>query len=301
MHRASVVNVVCLALAGQAVAADEIRIAVEAVPSAESLNRISPFATIDVVSSCAPPEAFTLEPLYPAQDNEESAKLVVNYSCVDSLTGEKIIPCDIVLDPPVAREDTGGHVAPHLDGRPTGRNEPTSGSVDANGDFRSTYFSSEIAGVVDVAINVYPAPPYIPVVGTVAFGVTFQGLEDLGAGVGYVLTGAKSQHPSNHWGVAGFNAAVQSVAAQFAIEYPDNPFSYNDISLECGGVFDVQTRTQTGYDWTPPHKTHRVGKNMDMSIPPTSVQQERAEELFQIAGVDVFREDRYHWHLTLIP
>lgn len=133
---------------------------------------------------------------------------------------------------------------------------------------------------------------------TAKFGVGVQSLEELGPGVGYTLVGDKQQHPSNHWGVPGFIEAVRTVAAQFAEIYPDTPLLYNDISLEYGGVFDVQTRTAAGYDWTPPHDTHRLGRNMDMGVPRGYAQREMAAKLFRSAGVRVYEEDEYHWHLT---
>lgn len=161
---------------------------------------------------------------------------------------------------------------------------------------RSTYHASEIGGVVDVTVHCRAFTVCRDSQAT--FGVGMQGLEDLGPGVGYVLTGDKQQHPSNHWGVPNFLAAVRSVAMQFVEVYPDTPLLYNDISLEYGGVFDVQTRTSTGYDWTPPHDTHRLGKNMDIGVPRGHRQRERAVELFESASVHVFKEDPYHWHLS---
>ncbi|MFC5576909.1 hypothetical protein ACFPOA_02635 [Lysobacter niabensis] len=133
--------------------------------------------------------------------------------------------------------------------------------------------------------------------GSVSFGVGLDNLQELGVGTGYVLTGDKTPHPSNHWGEPNFVAAVVSDAESFNGQYPATILSYNDISQQYGGVFDVQTRTQTGYDWTPPHKGHRRGTNMDIGIPPTVEQRNTLERLYSLQNVTVFREDAAHWHI----
>ncbi|MBA2237869.1 MAG: hypothetical protein H0W24_04100 [Lysobacter sp.] len=120
----------------------------------------------------------------------------------------------------------------------------------------------------------------------------------MGTGAGYVLTGDKPQHPSNHWGVAAFAMALRRVASEYANEHPDHPLRYNDMSLPMGGLFDIATRSQSGYDWTPPHKTHRLGTNLDMGIPQGNARRALVSRLYQMAGINVFREDEFHWHLT---
>jgi hypothetical protein len=115
----------------------------------------------------------------------------------------------------------------------------------------------------------------------VTYGVGITGLEDLGTGAGYVLTGDKPQHPSNHWGVAAFAMALRRVASEYANEHPDHPLRYNDMSLPMGGLFDIATRSQSGYDWTPPHKTHRLGTNLDMGIPQGNARRALVSRLYQ--------------------
>ncbi len=279
------------ALDGRVLAADDVRVIVEEVPSAQT----SPFSA-NVLSNFPADVKFTLEALYPARNNQSRAEKTLLYACIESSTGGRVIPCYITLDDPVARENSGGHFAPHLDGRPAGSNIPSAGWVESDGYFRSTYHASEIGGVVDVTIHCRAFT--ICRDSQATFGVGVQGLQDLGPGIGYVLTGDKQQHPSNHWGVPNFLAAVRTVATQFVEVYPDTPLLYNDISLEYGGVFDVQTRTSTGYDWTPPHKTHRLGTDMDIGVPRGRRQREKAVELFESASVHVFEEDEFHWHLS---
>src|SRR6476620_4074005 len=63
---------------------------------------------------------FSLEALYPARKNQTRAKTEILYSCVDGQSGGLIVPCYITIDPPVARNDSGGHYQGHSEGRPTG-------------------------------------------------------------------------------------------------------------------------------------------------------------------------------------
>lgn len=280
----------------QLIAANEIHIVAQeeeltdtsAVTSSSNINQSNFPADIE----------FSLEAFYPAQKNQLRAKKDMRYSCVDSRSGQRLAECFITIDPPIARENTGGHHDGHSGDRPAGEHVPSSGWVSrTDGYLKSTYYSSEVAGVVDVVLScnalIVPCRG-----GFVAFGVGVQGLEDLGMGVGYVLTGDKTPHPSNHWGVPAFLAGSRAVAMQFFNDYPDTPLLYNDISLEYGGVFDVATRSAAGYDWNPPHSTHRLGTNMDIGIPAGQAKRQLALRLFSMAGIRVLQEDQYHWHLS---
>ena len=197
----------------------------------------------------------------------------------------------------MARENTGGHYAGHSTDRPTGRHVPSEGYVNqSDGRFRATFYASEVSGIVDVTVDCIV--PFGGCVGSnVSFGVGYQGLEQLGEGSGYVLTGSKGPHPSNHWGVPNFVAAAKSIATQFLADYPQSPLQYNDMSLEYGGLFDVATSPGPGYDWTPPHKTHRQGTNMDVGIPKTNAARALLQRLCQVSGISPYHEDAFHWHL----
>lgn len=283
-----------IALAGEAVATDGVRVLVEAVPSTQTST--SPFSA-NALSGFPADVDFRLEALYPARRNEARAKIELLYSCVSDSTGGRIVPCHITIDNPVARENSGGHVA-HQGERPTGRHIPSAGWVsESDGYLRSTYYASEVGGVVDVTIHCDTGFMFCRD-GTVVFGVGLSTLEDLGPGAGYTLTGAKPQHPSNHWGVPAFLSAARRVASQFANDNPNNPLLYNEVSLEYGGVFDVATRNAAGYDWTPPHSSHRLGTNMDIGIPQGNARRALLLRLYQMAGVGVLQEDQYHWHLS---
>lgn len=241
---------------------------------------------------------FRVEALNQTPNNAARARIELRYSCVDSQTGNRVLPCYITLDPPVARANSGGHVdSEHTGQRPTGRHQPTEGAADGSGYFNATYYASEVGGVVQSTVHCRTSF-VVCRDGQVSFGVGIETLRSLGAGTGYVLTGAKPGHPSNHWGEPNFVAAVRRVAELFNAEYPDLILRYNDISLQYGGVFDVRTGSDPGYDWTPPHRSHRRGTNMDIGIPGTVAQRNTLERLYNLQNVSVLREDAVHWHIT---
>lgn len=278
-----------LAASGLANASGEVRVQAEPVYVGNSLVTQDAFpADVD----------FTLEALYPRRNNQAKARIEIRYSCRDTQTGGLVVPCYIRLDPPTARQDSGGHISSlHSSDRPTGRHVPSEGYVsEQTGYLNATYYAPEVGGVVQSIIHCATGWGGCSD-GTVTFGVGLQTLEDLGQGSGYTLTGAKTPHPSNHWGVPNFLSAVRAVATLFARDYPDSPLLYNDISLEYGGVFDVATTNQAGYDWTPPHSSHRLGTNMDIGIPRGNAQRALLLRLYQTEGVRVLQEDAYHWHL----
>jgi hypothetical protein len=273
------------------VSAGEMQVRAELVSMPEG---VAPLAAEDVFPDDV---RWRVEALYPATNNAARARIELRYSCVDPDTGGRYVPCYITLDPPVARADSGGHIdSEHAANRPTGRHQPSEGPVDDYGFFYSTYQAGEVGGIVDSTVH---CVTFWVVCrdGSVSFGVGTQTLEELGAGVGYTLTGAKPGHPSNHWGEPNFVAAVQNVAELYVGEYPNETLLYNDISLEYGGVFDVRTSRDPGYDWNPPHSTHRLGTNMDIGIPRTVAQRTTLERLYRAQGVRVYREDSAHWHL----
>lgn len=240
---------------------------------------------------------YRVEALNQTPNNAARARIELRYSCVDSQTGNRVLPCYITLDPPVARADSGGHIdSVHTGERPTGRHQPSEGAADQYGYFNATYYASEVGGIVQSTVHCVTTWATCRD-GSVSFGVGLDTLRELGAGTGYVLTGAKPGHPSNHWGEPNFVAAVARVAELFNADYPNTNLSYNDISLQYGGVFDVRTGSDPGYDWTPPHRSHRRGTNMDIGIPRTAAQQNALERLYRLQGVNVLREDAFHWHL----
>jgi hypothetical protein len=281
---------------GKEAGADEVRVGFlvgspEALPAPTSAYTATEFASL-------PSDIDALVyPAYPARGSWFPPSIEMWYYCYSGLTGALILPCHITLDTPVARENSGGHYSGHLPGRPTGNHNPPSGWAESNGYFRSTFHASEVGGVVESVIHCETEPTPC-VTGKVVFGVAFRGLEDLGPGEGYELKGSKAPHPSNHWGTPELNQALRAVAAAYRQKFPTAPaLKFNDISLEYGGVFDVETENQPGYDWTPPHKAHRIGKNIDISFPAGKEHRDYAAYLFLIHNIKIATEPT-HWHMS---
>ena len=90
--------------------------------------------------------------------------------------------------------------------------------------------------------------------------VRVPGLNELHEGSDYKLIGDKPEHPINHFGTQELIADLQTIANQYVQLNPGVRIRINDISLEYGGLFDINK------DWSPPHKSHRLGTNADISI-----------------------------------
>jgi len=54
------------------------------------------------------------------------------------------------------------------------------------------------------------------------------------------------------------------LAELYRARFPNDPeLRLNDASLERGGLFDIKYPARTQW-WTPPHKTHRRGSDIDI-------------------------------------
>ena len=76
------------------------------------------------------------------------------------------------------------------------------------------------------------------------------------------LIGAKPWHPSNHWGSADMGSRLALADADYGALYAGSTLEVNDISLEWGGVFDIDQ------NWVPDHVSHRWGDNVDVRLVP---------------------------------
>jgi hypothetical protein len=76
----------------------------------------------------------------------------------------------------------------------------------------------------------------------------------------YALTGMKPAHPNNHY----FSQAAVDDLVKAANEFAKAKWNttgtmrLNDMSLEWGGLFDING------NWKTPHSLHRVGKSVDV-------------------------------------
>lgn len=88
--------------------------------------------------------------------------------------------------------------------------------------------------------------------------VLVNGLVPMTATTGISLVGQTGTHPSNHWGTQAMVSGLQNLGRQFYQKFNRNIF-VNDISLQTGGLFDHRAT------WSPPHKTHRFGRDVDIN------------------------------------
>jgi len=90
--------------------------------------------------------------------------------------------------------------------------------------------------------------------------VLVPGLEVLTAGSGYNLVGETDAHPYNHYGTPQMNKSLINLATNYNLSCPKaDTLYYNDMSLEWGGLFDING------NWKAPHTTHRYGTEIDIS------------------------------------
>lgn len=253
------------------------------------------------VLDAAPPQLaeapdFTVQPLYPARHNDAQAQKEIWWYCT-SPQGGRLLDCHITLNWE-ARANDAGHVhSLAAYPRPNGSFSATEGPVSqVDGYFRTTYYASEVAGLIDVTSSCI-VPFSRCADGHTKIGVGLTNLVALAAADGIELTGATQYHPSNHYGEPTFVASIQNVASAYHLAEPQYMLRVNDMSLENGGVFDVEANGETGYDWTPPHAEHRLGQNADVSIPPTAAARRDLQQALRDNGRVVGVAHHDHWHL----
>ena len=110
-----------------------------------------------------------------------------------------------------------------------------------------------------------------------AVSVGYTDLTELTGGANWVLIGATTIHPNNHWGTSTTITGIKNVAAQYRSEYATYPvIAINDIALPIGGIFDLNA------NWAPPHASHSRGTAVDIrgngrpnSVPRVAAVQQR--------------------------
>jgi hypothetical protein len=124
--------------------------------------------------------------------------------------------------------------------------------------------------------------------------VVVGGLTPLIASTGIALSGSKPSHPSNHWGTPALVAGLQELGRRFFAQFQKNIW-VNDISLPVGGLFDFQNT------WTPPHRTHRDGRDADVNW--SSMSADERQFFSMNAEALGFRVEIHpnppHWHLHM--
>lgn len=125
--------------------------------------------------------------------------------------------------------------------------------------------------------------------------VAVPGLARFAGSAEIVLTGATSSHPDNHYGLPRLNTAILKLAKAFYKQVNKRIF-VNDMSLVNGGLFDI------GGSWTPPHKTHRDGRRVDInSTSMTANEKAFFQTAAKAAGfsVVILEAAPEHWHLEV--
>jgi len=156
----------------------------------------------------------------------------------------------------IANEGTAGHVGHAANTKPKGNFKPTGTTVQLNtgatGVGKVTFVAPDPSGPVTITGASSGARN-----DTVQVKVEVLGLIELTAGDNYLLTGHKDIHPRNHYGTAAHVANLKKLADFFFIKFGDR-LTFNDTSLELGGLYDVAVQ------WTYPHRGHREGRHTDL-------------------------------------
>ena len=129
-------------------------------------------------------------------------------------------------------------------------------------------------------------------------GIRVSGLQELGPGTDYDLIGQTTSHPQNHYGTASLIASLRSLAQAYAGAFPGQRLAYNDISLQFGGLFDVGKDKVSGalIPWRTPHRSHRLGTDVDLRLVPASHRQ-ALRHLIKQSGISTILVEGDHWHL----
>ena len=287
----------------------------DALPTPTATPIATPSPCTPGANTPCPPDAFILSlsvdpPLIlPAGTGSAAAShratVTVTAVGLPSQTGR---PVSLAL---VAAPDTGGHIDAHHTGpRPLGRLAATHGTINANGEFQTTYFANHLSQTVTIRLTYNNSQTREVNINT---GVS--GLERLYDGTNFYIVGDNTAHPDNHNGTADANRNLHRIADDYKQEYygagvipEDDKLRYNDQSLPFGGKFDLGPRRTRVPNWSDAdsHDKHREGLNCDVKsggVGPGIVPRDRWVRLTQIFGERGFSvgdetASANHWHLS---
>ncbi len=156
-----------------------------------------------------------------------------------------------------AVERSGGH--DHDGNRPAGTLSATEGQTGEDGKFVVMYTASEFGGIERIIAR----STTVNKNDSVDVTVRVPNLLLFGGAGSYQLTGANDKHQNNHYFCS--QAAIDSlisVANQFskAKWNTSGAMRLNDMSLEWGGLFDLDTLWSNKKG----HNAHRIGKSVDI-------------------------------------
>jgi hypothetical protein len=206
--------------------------------------------------------------------NPETTNLAYAY-CVNS-AGEVVPNCDVTLSNGYYFS-TAQHNHTNAS-RPVSTLMPTAGNTGSVG-LPVLISTTQVGQVEGVFVCADLCSVTIVYVGYFDFA-------DLASGSNYVLIGATTIHPNNHWGTSATLTGIQNVASTYHSEYPANAvIAINDIGLPIGGIFDLNE------NWVGPHDSHGPGRAVDVrgngrtnSVPRIPAVQSRFREICKLKG-----------------
>jgi hypothetical protein len=222
-------------------------------------------------------------------------------------------------------QDNGGHdnhLTNNVTPRPVGRFQPSVGRTNGSGVVTTTYTAPQHAGTFRFQVS-SEETGHSSFADVVVKVPNFVELGDPVGNAGYVLTGADTYHPSNHWGKPEAVASLRQIGIDYKNTlFPEstnpngvpleNALKFNDISVKFGGKFDIPNSRTDVPRWREDgsHVEHKVGINCDISIngvPNDNVtvggvqrsRREVVEEIFANNGSSRTNREfcRNHWHV----
>lgn len=214
--------------------------------------------------------------------------LISGVECRWVYSGEIDTGCRIDLALELGDDDGGhGHTA-----------NRTLGTLNRNtgmGTVNFTYSVPEVAGTVNLVArgtdsNGNSITPF-----TFHVDIGRDDLEELPASPDYRFVGNAGNHTERFWGTPALNGALASLATAYHTAYPTHTLGYNDMNLEHGGLFDLNS------DWSEPHCGHR-GNSADLRTNDIPADRLRDLQLLIVdAGLALHDETGTaapHYHLT---
>lgn len=190
--------------------------------------------------------SFDKQEVYPRGTNGSNAMLVTA-----SLSGSPEVLGKIIQFSSVSKEFSGGHQ--HSENRPTGTYSSNVCTTDVSGRCSVSFTASEISGVEILKGTIVGVDSSTV---TKELTVKVPGLIEVGLSNFYRLTGYTAIHQFNHF-IAPASVGIIGVASDFYDTF-DATLGLNDMSLEQGGLFDIEV------PWIKPHSAHRVGRSADI-------------------------------------
>jgi hypothetical protein len=190
---------------------------------------------------------------------------------------------------------SGGH--DHCENRPAGDFQQNNGQTDENGEFRTFYFASEFGGIERIiasggeirdSANLTVRVPDLYLLPESEYYVKYG--SPYYAQFHHTPPAYSDDH--THWGKEELINAIYTIAWNYVLRGGEIIY-INDMSLPYGGLFDIQG------NWRPPHKTHRTGRNADVSgrgPGGTFLHFAIMKDIIQQAGDSLNVNIEYKWH-----